>query len=764
MRMDNPSRGCGRVAGLSQAAIPLLLAAALLSSCGKKDGSGQFFGRLYPATTLQITESGGGTLVVEGGLTDTYTVSLTSQPVADVAVTLTTDSQVSVAPTTLTFTTATWNVPQTVTVTAVDDAAVEALQHSGTVTHTLASPDTNYNGVVVALSATVIDNDHAAGVLLVESGGSTSVVEGGATDTYTVTLACPPAADVTVTLTPDAQVSVVPTTLTFTPATWYIPQTVTVTAVDDAVREYNHTGTIAHACTSAGDAAYNGLAGPTLTVLITDNDGCVISGTIQYTNRFYDYNPAAIPPTLSQTTQLLPVRLAEIEIVRSTGTVIAAGVTDSAGAYSLDVPITGATTVFLRVYARRRDSTSGIPSDVETVVMDNGTPSAVYTAASTPGSVDTTGAQTLNMTLPPASSSPFNIFDVSILGQQFLNTLTGGANPPLLTLYWSAGSTDGTYYRPATSSIYVLGSTDDTDEFDDDVILHEIGHYVTNHFSQDDSQGGPHALTGHYDIRLTWSEGWASFFSAAVRFWANTNVAPAGRYPDYYWLIDTIAADVFAFEIATPSNSVQAIGADNELAVSTVLWDIAAAPADGGSLGLGFDEIWTVVNARLPGRTEVSLEDFFDEWNGQAYASLAAILAGRTIRYLTDAREANDTSGTATGVGALPATYAAQTFFKTGLSPVGDEDWFRFNATAGQTYRILTANLGDGADTYLRLYSGTLTLLDENDDNGGYESLITFTPTVTGFYYVKVTPYAGETAGVPQVTTYGSYDLTITSP
>ena len=67
MRMDNPSRGYGRVAGLSYAAIPLILAAALLSSCGKDDGSGKFFDRLYPATTLQITESGGSTLVVEGG-------------------------------------------------------------------------------------------------------------------------------------------------------------------------------------------------------------------------------------------------------------------------------------------------------------------------------------------------------------------------------------------------------------------------------------------------------------------------------------------------------------------------------------------------------------------------------------------------------------------------------------------------------------------------------------------------------------------------
>ena len=42
-------------------------------------------------------------------------------------------------------------------------------------------------------------------------------------------------------------------------------------------------------------------------------------------------------------------------------------------------------------------------------------------------------------------------------------------------------------------------------EFDDDIILHELGHYVLGNFSRDNSPGGAHSLSGHYDIRLTWS-------------------------------------------------------------------------------------------------------------------------------------------------------------------------------------------------------------------------------------------------------------------
>jgi hypothetical protein len=739
--------------------VALLALAALLPSCGKDSGDkGNFYQRLYPRTAIEITETGGSTLVVEGGITDTYSVNLTSQPMADVTVTLTPDAQVGVSLTTVTFTSADWNIPRVITVTAVDDAVVEPIPHPGVIAHVAASTDLDYDGVTATLVVSVIDNDHAPGLTIVESGGSTNVVEGGATDTYTVALASPPTSDVTVTLTPDAQVTVVPTTLTFTSANWYIPQTVRVAAVDDAVREYNHTGTVTHVCASA-DAAYN-VAGPTVTVYITDNDGCPISGTIRYTNSFFSYSP----PTLTKTDQPLPVRQAEYEIVLSPGTVIASGVTDDSGGYAADLNISGSVVLFLRVYARRRDATSGISSAIETMVLNNDPAPAVYTAASTPAGVSATAPLTLNMTIPAASSGPFNIFDVSVLNQQFLFTLSGNLTPPLLGIYWSAGSDDGTYYDRATDTIHVRGTTDDPDEFDDDIILHEMGHYVLDNSSRSDSPGGSHSLDGHYDIRLTWSEGWASFWSSVVRQWANTNVAPAGRYPDFVWLIDSFATDVGAFRIDLPSYPATSYGADNEVSISSVLWDIAALPADGGVLGLGMAGIWNVITTRMPPRAQLSFEDFFDEWNAAGYAPLATILDSRTILYKTDGYEPNDSSSAATLVGALPATFARLTFFKSGPNPVGDENWFRLTLTAGVSYTIQTTNLGDGADTYLRLYSNPAgTPVAENDDNVDSESLIQYTPTTGGTYYIKVAPYAGEGA-TPQIATYGNYDLQITSP
>ena len=72
-----------------------------------------------------VTESSGSTDVTEGGATDNYSVELATQPTANVTVTLVSGAQATVNPTQLVFTPANWNIPQDVTVTAVDDALAE---------------------------------------------------------------------------------------------------------------------------------------------------------------------------------------------------------------------------------------------------------------------------------------------------------------------------------------------------------------------------------------------------------------------------------------------------------------------------------------------------------------------------------------------------------------------------------------------------------------------------------------------------------------
>jgi ELWxxDGT repeat protein len=114
------------------------------------------------------------------------------------------------------------------------------------------------------------------GVAIVISGVSTDVAEGGAGDSYQVVLGMAPTATVTVQLNGGSQLLAVdaanPTLsfLTFTPANWKTPQTVRVSAVDDALREGNASATVTHTLASS-DLRYAALT-TTVTVNVFDND------------------------------------------------------------------------------------------------------------------------------------------------------------------------------------------------------------------------------------------------------------------------------------------------------------------------------------------------------------------------------------------------------------------------------------------------------------------------------------------------------------
>ncbi|MFN5513449.1 MAG: Calx-beta domain-containing protein [Cyanobacteriota bacterium] len=112
-----------------------------------------------PSPGVSLTQTGGNTTVTEGGNTDTYSLVLRTQPTANVVISLATGDQITLNQSTFTFTPSNWNVPQTVTVSAVDDALTEGA-HSATITHTVASADSDYNGLTIpTINVGVQDND-----------------------------------------------------------------------------------------------------------------------------------------------------------------------------------------------------------------------------------------------------------------------------------------------------------------------------------------------------------------------------------------------------------------------------------------------------------------------------------------------------------------------------------------------------------------------------------------------------------------------------
>lgn len=71
------------------------------------------------------------------------------------------------------------------------------------------------------------------------------------------------------------------------------------------------------------------------------------------------------------------------------------------------------------------------------------------------------------------------------------------------------------------------------------------------------------------------------------------------------------------------------------------------------------------------------------------------------------------------------------------MDPLGDEDWYRFEAEAGVTYLIETYSLGSEGDTVLFLWADPGKLVMKNDDAGpdtGYSQIIWRAPRAGRFY------------------------------
>ena len=206
--------------------------------------------------------SASGLIIDEGG-SGTYTVVLESSPGGgEVTVTpVSDDPDVTVSPASLGFDADNWDTPQTVTVSAAQDA--DSSDESATVTHAVAGyGDLTEGG---AVSVTVSDDD-ASGVRLSASG---LIIDEGGSGIYTVVLeSSPGGGEVTITpVSDDPDVTVSPASLGFDADNWDTPQTVTVSAAQDADSS-DESATVTHAVAGYGDLTEGGA----VSVTVSDDD------------------------------------------------------------------------------------------------------------------------------------------------------------------------------------------------------------------------------------------------------------------------------------------------------------------------------------------------------------------------------------------------------------------------------------------------------------------------------------------------------------
>ncbi|MBD2342893.1 DUF4114 domain-containing protein [Anabaena subtropica] len=155
------------------------------------------------------------------------------------------------------------------TVETTQDFVVE---ENETFTVTLSNPT---NGAILsptdATAKGTINDDDNAGVIITQTDGNTTVIEGETTDNYFVVLTSQPTSDVIITINSSHQITTNRRNLTFTPENWDIPQEVIVTTVDNFLVEGDRTDTISHTATS-GDGNYDDILITPVEVAITDND------------------------------------------------------------------------------------------------------------------------------------------------------------------------------------------------------------------------------------------------------------------------------------------------------------------------------------------------------------------------------------------------------------------------------------------------------------------------------------------------------------
>ena len=209
-----------------------------------------------------VTTSKASMSVGEAG-TNTYTLVLDNAPTANVVITPasnnTSSATVSSA---LTFTTSNWSTPQTVTVTGVNDG--NNINESVTVSHSVSSGDSDYNGISVSSVAVTMADDDTAGIT--QSATSGTINEDG-TGTYTVVLDSEPTSDVTVTISSnDTGAATATSPLTFTSSNWSSAQTVTITGVSDSDFT-DESVTISHSVSGGG---YDAVSMTNYTATITD--------------------------------------------------------------------------------------------------------------------------------------------------------------------------------------------------------------------------------------------------------------------------------------------------------------------------------------------------------------------------------------------------------------------------------------------------------------------------------------------------------------
>ncbi len=259
---------------------------------------------------------------------------------------------------------------------------------------------------------------------------------------------------------------------------------------------------------------------PTATALVASSPPLVTPARVVEGRCLYESRqPTATGASLA--IERRPARYVEVHALGTDGATLAHISADATGSFRLEAPA-GTTQVAVRAVIVHDGLDVRVTPDPEGRVMHE------RRTAFGPGA-------NLRMEIladdaaPDGMAGALHIADTVLRGLEAAKRWTGRTLPPL-SVYWGRGvTTEWSFFRgerPAGSGRYLLellggergrrGSTD-TDEHDEGIILHEVGHFVMDRLSSNSSTGGSHPSGYLIDPGLAWEEGRATWFSSVVR-------------------------------------------------------------------------------------------------------------------------------------------------------------------------------------------------------------------------------------------------------
>jgi hypothetical protein len=342
---------------------------------------------------------------------------------------------------------------------------------------------------------------------------------------------------------------------------------------------------------------------------------------------------ARIPQSngLSASEVLRPARFVELRAIDASGQERGRAFTDADGRASLELRRGDAVVVVTHYQRGALEAWISRDDDGETVHAH-------------PLRVESDGELAIDLPDAQPIAGALHLLDTLAHGLETMQRWRGIALPPIFA-HWGRGeTTDWSYYLGETPrgsgrfGLVLMGgepgrqASTDTDEHDEGIVLHELGHFVLDRTSGDSSIGGRHPPGSRNDPGVAWEEGRATFFAVAVQVANGLSREPIYR--------DTIGIEPTGHcrvdqDVERPAPELPR-GVGIQESVAAILWDLADGhdglpDRDGDGVALGPAAVLEAMSAQAAEPDSYpelgSFLRFLVRMNRVSSADLAAMLA-----------------------------------------------------------------------------------------------------------------------------------------